>query len=77
MLIQFNPKTIKNTRFVYEQAEDLFIILLVFLTTSHYIACMWIFIGYESKKEPFLNGTDKYTSNDWITNGGFQYYNVF
>ncbi len=61
----------KNTRFVYEQVEELFIILIVFLTTAHYIACIWIFVGYESRKERFLGSNDKPTSNDWITNGGF------
>ncbi len=56
MVINFNPKTKKNTRFVYEQMEYLLVILLVFLLTSHYIACIWIYVGHETMKEKFSNG---------------------
>ena len=73
LYIHFNKKTIKNTRFVYEQAEELILILGVFLVTSHYIASIWIFVGHESKSEKFYDSVGKLTSNDWITNGGFLY----
>ena len=58
LYINFNPKTKKNTRFVYEQVEQLMAILVLFLITSHYIACIWIFVGKESKSEKFLDSSD-------------------
>ncbi|MFN9903917.1 MAG: hypothetical protein ACK55Z_35100, partial [bacterium] len=72
-----NPKTIKNTRFVYEQVEYLMLILIVFLITSHYIACIWIFVGYESKKEKFRTSSDQLTTKNLISNGGFKYFNKY
>lgn len=40
---------------MFEQAEELVVILFTFLVTSHYIACIWIFVGHESRKEEFYN----------------------
>jgi hypothetical protein len=75
--IHFDSKTKKNTRFIIDQLIELIQILIFFLIISHYIACIWIFVGKNSSSEPFLDKNGDIFANTWILNGHYNYNSNF